>query len=57
MSNEIFVVVALSVNGDRPVTYGAYTSMDAAQTQRQFVMSDFGKEVWVERVRLQPEAA
>jgi hypothetical protein len=50
---EIFVVMALSVDGDRPVTYGTFTSMDAAQTQRQFVMSDFGKEVWVKRTMLQ----
>ena len=49
---EIFVVVGLSVDGDRAVTYGAYTSMDAAQIQRQFVMMDFGKEVWVEETRL-----
>ena len=52
---EIFVVMGLSVDGDRAVTYGAYTSMDAAQVARQFVMSDFGKEVWVQRTRLQGE--
>ena len=58
MSNEIFVVVGLSVDGERAVTYGAYTSMDAAQIKRQFVMTDFGKDVWVERTLLQkPEAA
>ena len=50
---NIFVVVGLSVDGDRAVTYGAYTSMDAAQIARQFVMSDFGKEVWVEQTYLQ----
>lgn len=50
---EIFVVTAMDVDGERPVTYGAYTSMDAAQVHRQFVMMDFGKEVWVERTRLQ----
>jgi len=49
---DIFVVVGLSVDGDRAVTYGAYTSNDAAQTKRQFVMMDFGKEVWVEKARL-----
>lgn len=53
---EIFVVMGLSVDGDEAVTYGAYTSMDAAQVKRQFVMSDFGKEVWVERTRLQTES-
>ena len=53
MSNEIFVVVGFSVDGDRAVTYGAYTSMDAAQTKRQFMMSDYGKVVWVQRTRLQ----
>jgi hypothetical protein len=31
--------------------------MDAAQIKRQFVMSDFGKEVWVDRTLLQLEAA
>jgi hypothetical protein len=56
-SREIFVVMGLSVDGDRVVTYGAYTSMDAAQIKRQFVMSDFGKEVWVNRTLLQLEAA
>jgi hypothetical protein len=56
-SREIFVVMGLSVDGDRVVTYGAYTSMDAAQIKRQFVMSDFGKEVWVDRTLLQLEAA
>jgi hypothetical protein len=56
-TREIFVVMGLSVDGDRVVTYGAYTSMDAAQIKRQFVMSDFGKEVWVDRTLLQLEAA
>jgi hypothetical protein len=52
-TREIFVVMGLSVDGDRVVTYGAYTSMDAAQIKRQFVMSDFGKEVWVNQTLLQ----
>lgn len=52
-ATKIFVVVGLSVDGDRAVTYGAFTSMDAAQIQRQFVMSDFGKDVWVKQTLLQ----
>ena len=57
MGNEIFVVVGLSVDGDRPFIYGAFASMDAAQVKRQFVMSDYGKEVWVERALLQNSEA
>lgn len=49
---EVFVVMGLSVDGDRPVTFGVYFSMDAAQQARQFRMMDFGKEVWVESTRL-----
>lgn len=45
----IFVVVSLSVDGDRAVTYGAYKSKDAALIKRQFVMREFGKEAWVEK--------
>ena len=54
---DIFVVIGLSIDGDRAVTYGAYESMDAAQIKRQFVMTDFGKEVWVERTYLQNPSA
>ncbi len=57
-NREIFVVMSLSVDGDRVVTYGAYPSMDAAQIARQFAMSDYGAEVWVERTVLQfPEVS
>ena len=50
---DIFVVLSWNIDGDGIVSYGAYTSMDAAQIARQFAMSDYGKDVWVERTRLQ----